>query len=78
MSSIEAPFYDHSVKYDVSHIPKELVDIMKNLELADRENDYMKYDYYLPIFESSMKSAIIKHHISERDFEVLMDKYGGC
>lgn len=73
----DKPLYDHNIDYDVSHLPKLLQEIIKELEKYDAEGDWFNYDLKFPELDITAKSYLINNRISEYDYKTLLKKYGG-
>ncbi len=69
--------YDHSIKYDTSHLPKFLQEEIKLLETYDKNNDFINYDALSSAMEGHLKNYLLNKKITERDFKIMMRKYGG-
>lgn len=70
------PLYDKSINYDISNLPVNVKEIIKNLEKASEVNDFITYNAEFSLLESQLKSLIIAGRLSERDFKILGRKYG--
>ena len=68
---------DSSIKYDYSHLPKQLINDIKELEVLNEKGDFWMYDAYYGTLESHCKSCLIDNEISEYDFNKIQNKYGG-
>ncbi len=73
----DKPLYDYSIEYDYSHLPKILIDIIKELEKFDKEGDWLSYDMKFPQLDVYAKSYWRNNRISEYDYKTLLKKYGG-
>ena len=52
----DKPLYDYSINYDVSHLPNELKEIIKELESYDKIGDWFSYDMKFPQLDIIAKS----------------------
>ena len=73
----DKPLYDHNVIYDTSHLPKELLELIKQLEEYDKEGDWFNYDIVFDQLEITSKSYLRHNKITEYDFKMILYKYGG-
>lgn len=73
----DKPLYDYSIKYDVSHLPNELKEIIKELESYDKNGDWFSYDMKFPQLDIIAKSYWRNNVITEYDYKTLLKKYGG-
>lgn len=73
----DKPLYDYSIEYDYSHLPKILIDIIKELEKFDKEGDWLSYDMKFSQLDVCAKSYWRNNRISEYDYKTLLKKYGG-
>ena len=71
------PLYDYSINYDVSHLPNELKEIIKELESYDKIGDWFSYDMKFPQLDIIAKSYWRNSIITEYDYKTLLKKYGG-
>lgn len=72
----DKPLYDYSIDYDITHLPKDLQEIIKELEEYDKDGDWFTYDMKFPILDVSAKSYWRHNIISEYDYKTLLKKYG--
>lgn len=75
--SLNRPFIDESIEFDVNTLPKYLVEAIKELEKYDAENDWFNYDLKFDELEISAKSCVIHNQISEGQYTKILQKYGG-
>ena len=73
----DKPLYDYSIKYDVSHLPNELKEIIKELESYDKIGDWFSYDMKFPQLDIIAKSYWRNNVITEYDYKTVLKKYGG-
>lgn len=73
----DKPLYDYSINYDVSHLPNELKEIIKELESYDKIGDWFSYDMKFPQLDIIAKSYWSNNIITEYDYKTLLKKYGG-
>ncbi|MBE6156069.1 MAG: hypothetical protein E7164_04900 [Firmicutes bacterium] len=73
----DKPLYDYSIDYDISHLPKLLQDMIKELEAFDKDGDWFSYDMKFPEFDIFAKSCWRERKITEYDYKILLRKYGG-
>ena len=73
----DKPLYDYSINYDVSHLPNELKEIIKELESYDKIGDWFSYDMKFPQLDIIAKSYWRNNIITEYDYKTLLKKYGG-
>ncbi len=50
------PLYDYNIKYDYSHLPNSLKEIIKELESFDKIGDWFSYDMKFPELYIEAKS----------------------
>lgn len=72
----DKPLYDYSINYDVSHLPNELKEIIKELESYDKIGDWFSYDMKFPQLDIIAKSYWRNNIITEYDYKTLLKKYG--
>lgn len=70
------PLYVYNIEYDISKLPKTLQEIITELEKYDKESDWFNYDIKFDMLEIEAKSYLRSNHITERDYENLLNKYG--
>lgn len=68
-------YYDYRIEINVKELPDALQEIIEGLELADKESDDIKYDYYLEILDVEGRQQIRNGTISEGMYHNLMRKY---
>ena len=73
----DKPLYDYSINYDVSHLPNELKEIIKELESYDKIGNWFSYDMKFPQLDIIAKSYWRNNIITEYDYKTLLKKYGG-
>lgn len=73
----DEPLYDHSIEYDISHLPDELKEIIHELEDYDKEGDWFNYDIKFELLEVIAKGYLRHNKITEHDFKIILYKYGG-
>lgn len=73
----DKPLYDYSIEYDTSKLPKELQEIISELESFDKEGDWFSYDMKFPQLDVYAKAYWRHNIISEYDYKTLLKKYGG-
>lgn len=73
----DLPLYDYEIKYDVTHLPKELQEIIKELEGYDKTGDWFYYDMKFPLLDVLAKSYWRNKVITEYDYKTILKKYGG-
>lgn len=73
----DKPLYDYNIKYDYSHLPEELKEIIHELENFDKEGDWFNYDMKFPLLDINAKSYWRNNIITEYDYKTLLKKYGG-
>lgn len=72
----DKPLYDYSIKYDVTKLPWELQDYIKELEEYDKDGDWFNYDIKFDEFEVVVKGYRRHNIISDYDYKTLLAKYG--
>lgn len=72
----DKPLYDKEIKYDVTKLPKELQDYIKELEEYDKDGDWFNYDIKFDEFEMIAKGYRRRNIISDYDYKTLLAKYG--
>jgi len=73
----DKPLYDYNIKYDYSHLPEPLKEIIAELESFDKVGDWFSYDMKFPELDIDAKSYWRSGRISEYDYKTLLKKYGG-
>ena len=68
---------DNTIIYDYSHLPRELINDIEELEILNEKGDIYMYDSYYGAFESCCKSYLMNNEITEEDFTKIQNKYGG-
>ena len=63
--------YDYNIKYDILHLPKDLRDIIKEMEVFDKDGDWFSYDMKLPDLDITTKSYWRNNIISEYDYKTI-------
>lgn len=76
MENSKKPLYDTSIEFDISILPKYVQDIIKALEKASDEGDWMSYDCEFDCLEPQLKTLVITNKLSQEDFDTLERKYG--
>jgi len=56
-SKTDKPLYDYSIKYDISHLPNFLQELINQLEEYDKEGDWFNYDLLFPQLDIGAKSC---------------------
>lgn len=74
---IDKPLYDYNIKYDYSHLPLALKEIIKELESFDKIGDWFNYDIKFSVLEIEAKSYWRYNIITEYDYKTILKKYGG-
>ena len=65
------------IEINKSKLPKLLQDIIKQLEEYEKEDKWIMYDGLFEALETSSKSFLLEDKITEKQFDLLMKKYGG-
>lgn len=73
----DKPLYDYSIEYDISHLPRILQEMIKELEDYDKDGDWFNYDMKFPQLDVEAKSYWRNNRISEYDYKTILKKYGG-
>lgn len=73
----DKPLYDYSIKYDISHLPRELKELINELEELDKVGDWFNYDIKFDILDIDAKSCWRRNRITEYDYKTILKKYGG-
>ncbi len=73
----DKPLFDHSVNFDISHLPKDIIELIELLEEYDKVGDWFNYDIKFDELEITAKSYVISNTISESDYNTILYKYGG-
>ena len=73
----DKPLYDYSIEYDISHLPRILLEMIKELEDYDKDGDWFNYDMKFPQLDVEAKSYWRNNRISEYDYKTILKKYGG-
>ncbi len=72
----DKPLFDRSIKFDISHLPKDIIELIKLLEEYDKVGDWFNYDIKFDELEITAKSYVISNTISESDYNTILYKYG--
>ena len=72
----DKPLYDYRIKYDIAHLPEELITLIKELEEYDKDGDWFNYDIKFDYLEIAAKNYLLHHKISESDYKIILRKYG--
>ncbi len=70
------PLYDKTIEYSTKHLPKELRDIISDLEKYDETGDWFNYDLRFRDLDMIAKSMMIAEIITRKDYDKLLNKYG--
>ena len=73
----DKPLYDYSINYDISHLPADLQEIIKEMEAFDKDGDWFSYDMKFPLLDVTAKSYWRNNKITEYDYKIILRKYGG-
>lgn len=73
----DKPLYDYSIKYDITSLPKDLKEIIKEMEEYDKQGDWFNYDMKFPLLDVTAKSYWRNNIITEYDYKTILKKYGG-
>lgn len=73
----DKPLYDYNIKYDYSHLPQNLKEIILELEDYDKKGDWFNYDMKFPLLDVLAKSYWRNNIITEYDYKTILKKYGG-
>ena len=73
----DKPLFDHNVNFDISHLPKDIIELIELLEEYDKVGDWFNYDIKFDELEITAKSYVISNTISESDYNTILYKYGG-
>ena len=73
----DKPLYDYSIEFDISHLPRILQEMIKELEDYDKDGDWFNYDMKFPQLDVEAKSYWRNNRISEYDYKTILKKYGG-
>lgn len=73
----DKPLYDYNIKYDYSHLPQNLKEIILELEDYDKKGDWFNYDMKFPVLDVLAKSYWRNNIITEYDYKTILKKYGG-
>ena len=68
--------FNHELIIDINKYPKELQDIIKELEKFDEAGEWVLYDSKFMALENQAKMFLRHNVISETDFNNLLKKYG--
>lgn len=63
------------IEIDTEKLPLVLKEIIEGLELADKNSDDIKYDYYLELLDVEGRKQIRNGRITENVYDKLMRKY---
>lgn len=70
------PLYDKEIKYDITHLSKELQEMIKKLEEYDETGDWLSYDLLFDELDVRSKALCEAGKISDYDYEKILNKYG--
>lgn len=73
----DKPLYDYNIKYDYSNLPRELKELIAELEGYDKIGDWFNYDMRFPLLDVVAKSYWRNNAITEYDYKTILKKYGG-
>ena len=73
----DKPLYDYSIKYDITSLPKDLKEIIMEMEEYDKQGDWFNYDMKFPLLDVTAKSYWRNNIITEYDYKTILKKYGG-
>lgn len=73
----DKPLYNHSIEFDISNLPKYIIETIKELEQYDKIGDWVSYDMKFDELEVYAKSFLNNNKISENDYNKILKKYGG-
>ena len=73
----DKPLYDYSIKYDITSLPKDLKEIIMEMEEYDKQGDRFNYDMKFPLLDVTAKSYWRNNIITEYDYKTILKKYGG-
>ena len=68
--------YDEFINYDEVNLPKPLKDYIKELKEFDKKRDWLSYDLKFDEFEMILRMYLRASRITERDYKILVAKYG--
>ena len=68
---------DHTIKLDVSKLPKLMQNTIADLEEYEKKGEWVMYDGLADGLESFAKSALLQNVISEAQFNQILKKYRG-
>lgn len=68
---------DESIVINVSKLPNLLIECIEKLEFYNKSNDEEMYIATLELLETTAKSYIIENKLSEKDYKIILKKYGG-
>ncbi len=68
--------YDYRIEYDTKSLPKELQDIIKEMEELSDKGDNFTYDIVFDYFEIEAKGYVRRGILSFSDYNLLLRKYG--
>ena len=69
-------FYDESVIYDETNLPKDLKNYINELIEFDKNKDWLSYDLKFDEFEMILRYYLRSNEITEYDYIKLCAKYG--
>ncbi len=73
----DKPLYDYNIKYDYSKLPNCLIELIKKLEMYDKNGDWFNYDLVFDELEITSKTLYSRGYITGYDYKMLLLKYGG-
>lgn len=73
----DKPLYDYDIKYDYSHLPNSLKELIAKLEMYDKAGDWFNYDMKFPELDVEAKTYLRHNKITEYDYKTILKKYGG-
>lgn len=69
-------YYDEDILIDMTEFPKEIRLLIQELEQFSEQGDWLNYDSKFDELEIEAKSYVIQKQLSEKDYQLILRKYG--
>ena len=71
-------YIDHSIEFDYKNLPKEVQDLIIELENIEKNNgDWLEYDTKFDMLDIIAKDYIRYNKVTEKEYKTILLKYGG-
>ncbi len=68
---------DEKIVINKVNLPKLIIDCIEKLEYYNKLKDEEMYYGTLELLETTAKSYILANKLSEKDYDIILKKYGG-